>query len=456
MNKLVIVLLSFFSVGICSAGTFSITPQINFGSVTIGSNVQPEVTIKNTGIDILQIGNIGNINPASSPFTVINVSCANSIIQPGGQCSLIVLFSPDSVGVISDSFNIEVLSDGSNFDVSLFGEGGPAIDEPDILVSFSSVNFGVIDVLDIGITTPYTLYQRVDNKGRLDLNVSSIDVIGKDAAEVNVIENCVGAGPILTNSFCAMSIELKPLTPGDKYAEVVITSNDPDENPFIIPVIASAFGEDDGVSAVIEDAGPNGGDGNNDDVLDSKQSNVTTLVDGQGNYVTYLADSSLRFKNMSILQVGEPTDFVVGSGIFDFAIEGVGSQSIEVGIILPAGLVPGAYYVFDSTPDNPVKHWFNFAFNGETGAFILGNATFSTSSGDKFQRSVLRLILKDGGPGDTDHKVNGVITMTSAMSLNLDSDSDAASFDLFQILFALFILGLARKVEWVQLYSSEH
>jgi len=50
----------------------------------------------------------------------------------------------------------------------------------------------------------------------------------------------------------------------------------------------------DGVDAAIEDAGPNGGDGNGDGILDSLQSNVATILDasGNGSYVTLEITSS--------------------------------------------------------------------------------------------------------------------------------------------------------------------
>ena len=254
-------------------------------------------------------------------------------------------------------------------------------------------------------------------------------------------------------------IEFKPLTPGIKNAAISITSNDPDESVFNIGIRGTALGEDDGVPAEIEDAGPNNGDGNNDDILDSKQSNVVTLVDSFGGYVTYLTDNTFRFKNMSVLQHTEvPADFVIGSGIFDFAVEGLGAgQSIEVGIILPAGMKPSAYYMFGPTADNSDKHWFNFDFDGETGAFILGDVTFTTSSGTKFTRSVLRVIFKDGGRGDTDLTVNGTIAATSAMPVIQDSGS-SGSVSLLQLLCMAFILFLvdAERVRLFLKKFSEH
>ena len=175
--------------------------------------------------------------------------------------------------------------------------------------------------------------------------------------------------------------------------------------------------------------------------------------------MTYLTENTFRFKNMSVLQQTEVApDFVIGSGIFDFTLEGLGAgQSIEVGVILPAGMIPGAYYMYGPTADNPVDHWFNFDFDEETetGAFILGDATFTTSSGATFTRSVLRVFFKDGGRGDTDLTVNGIIAATSAMPITQDSGG-SGSVSLLQLLCLIFILMLARNAAPVRSFFGSY
>lgn len=440
-------------------GTFTITPEIDFGTVTPGSDVQPEVTVSNTGDSALIVGDIASSNTVADPFTVIG-GCANTIIQPGEQCSFMVLFSPESAGLYPDSFNIEIISDSTSHEVFLTGQGGAAQDEADIQVSFSSVDFGTVDVLE-STDSPYTFPPAgsiipvifIKNIAVLALDISSLSVTGPDLSEVSFQGDCAVVIP--PGGSCGILIEFKPVTPGIKNAAISITSNDPDESVFNIGIRGTALGEDDGVPAVIEDAGPNNGDGNNDDILDSKQSNVVTLVDSFGSYVTYLTENTFRFKNMSVLQQTEvPADFVIGSGIFDFAVEGLGAgQSIEAGIILPAGMKPGAYYMYGPTADNPDKHWFDFSYDGETGAIIIGDVTFTTSSGAKFTRSVLKVIFKDGGRGDTDLTINGTIAATSAMPISQDTGG-SGSVSLLQLISLAFILILARNYARVRSFSS--
>ena len=418
-----------------------ITPNIDYGIVASGSNVQPEITIKNTDNDLIQVGGIGDINPVSDPFSIFDGRCANSIIQPGDQCSFMVLFSPESEGTYTDSFNIEIVNYGISYEVSLSGVGGPAVDEPDILVSFSSVDYGLVDVLDSDASSPYTFSQIVQNKitghpDQLDLTFTSIGVTGQDAEEINVSGSCVGLAVLAPGNFCSLSVEFKPLTPGEKYAEILISTNDLDEDPFIIPVRGTAAGEDDGVPAAIEDAGPNNGDGNNDDILDSKQSNVATFIDSFGNYVTYLTENSFRFSDMSSLQetdIGEmPADVVIGSGIFNFSVANVvPGQTLDLGIILPANVVP---------------HWYRFDFDGETGAIIFNNVTFTTSDGRAFTRNVLKVIHKDGGRGDSDMTENGVLAVTGGMPVALIIDDGSGSMSFILLLSIAMLLLFTRTV----------
>ena len=461
MNRFILTILVMFTVNICNAavtvypakdyGAFTVSPQIDFGIVASGSDLQPEITIFNTGVNPLQLGDIASTDPVDDPYRLVDGGCANSVIQPGAHCSIMVLFGPSQVpGIYPDSFNIEIVSENISHIVTLNGEVAALSPEPDIQVSFSSVNFRTVDVLQ-STDSPYffpppgSLFPTIAimNIGSSDLNISSISVTGIDKAEANFQDNCTDI--LAPGESCGFLVEFKPLTAGIKNAAITIVSNDPDEATFNFLIGGVAAGENDGVPAVIEDAGPNNGDGNNDDILDSNQSNVVTLVDSYNHYVTYLTQNNSRFKNMSVSQQIEvPTDFVIGSGVFDFTLEQVTpGQVVEIGLILPAGVIPTAYYLYGPTTDIPVKHWYKFDFDGETGAVIFGNVVFTTSTGTRFTRSVLNLIVQDGGRGDADMTVNGVIAMTAAMPVSTVDSSGA--INLWYTIFTFLLIMLSRR-----------
>lgn len=431
---------------------FTVTSSIDSGAVTLSSNVQPEVTIRNTGDEALHVGGIAVVNTVEAPFQVFESGCANSIIQPGEQCAFIVLFTPEAVGIHDDSFDIEIIGHDISYEVFVTGEGAPAVDEADILTSFSSVEFGSVDILASDQDPAYIFNQVVQSKGELDLIISSIEVSGQDARDISISENCTESSGLAPQAHCSILIDFKPLSSGRKEATISVFSNDPDENPHIIPIRANVAGEDDGVTSVLEDLGPNNGDGNYDEIADSRQSKVATIPDINGNYVTYIVDSGLSFRNMSILQLSDvaelPVQLVGGSGIFDFTIEGVSpGQYLELGVILPADLNPDAYYLYGMTVDNPDQHWFDFDFDGETGAIIIGQVGYTSSSDDIVSKNVLRVILKDGGRGDMDMTVNGSVTVTASIAIteiSNDTGGGSGSISHLQLLCMMLVLLVHR------------
>ena len=156
-------------------------------------------------------------------------------------------------------------------------------------------------------------------------------------------------------------------------------------------------GDSDGISDNEEDGAPNGGDGNNDGTLDSLQNNVTSLLtyDGQ-DYVT-IESASGTLNDVEAIDNPSPSDSPSGTdfnyGLFDFTITGL-NPGDPVTLYLPAGAAPTKYYKYGPTPTDPVG-WYEFDFDGTTGAVINGNE--------------ITLHFVDGDRGDDDLTANGTI-----------------------------------------------
>ncbi|MEW6994059.1 choice-of-anchor D domain-containing protein [Colwelliaceae bacterium MEBiC 14330] len=93
----------------------------NFGNVTINTSSTSVFSVSNIGDADLTIA---NINDLSSPFSISNNNCANTVLIPGNSCNLTVNFSPSSVG----SFNDDLLiasndSDQPTISVNIEGNG---------------------------------------------------------------------------------------------------------------------------------------------------------------------------------------------------------------------------------------------------------------------------------------------------------------------------------------------
>jgi len=165
----------------------------------------------------------------------------------------------------------------------------------------------------------------------------------------------------------------------------------------------------DGVSDVIEDGAPNGGDGNNDAIADSIQDNVASLPDINANYVTAEAlqaghtlhyVESLDGSTLGLVAVGPP--LLAGNnfenGFFEMHVANVAvGGSAEIRLTLPPGAAPDSYFMFGPEQGNATDHWYLFDFDAAsgTGAVINGNE--------------VTLHLVDGGRGDADLVANGII-----------------------------------------------
>jgi hypothetical protein len=170
--------------------------------------------------------------------------------------------------------------------------------------------------------------------------------------------------------------------------------------------------DDDGISTIVENAGPNGGDGNQDGTLDSQQSRVTTFQDTNGNYVTLVAVGgttlSLVKADGNPSSGDSPSDTNFPCGFMAFRLSGVAAGgSATVTVILHQKTDINSYYKYGPEPGTPAPHWYKFMYNQSTGAQIY-QETSNT-------RIVLNFV--DGGRGDDDLTANGVIDDIGGPSL---------------------------------------
>ena len=82
-------------------------------------------------------------------------------------------------------------------------------------------------------------------------------------------------------------------------------------------------------------------------------------------------------------------------GFFSFTLAGVPAGGATTVTIYLDGPPPQTYYKYGKTPDNPTDHWYEFAYDGQTGAEVAGNTV------------VLHFV--DGRRGDHDLEANGKI-----------------------------------------------
>ena len=190
--------------------------------------------------------------------------------------------------------------------------------------------------------------------------------------------------------------------------------------------IKAIFLEDfdsDGVSDNEENSGPNNGDGNNDGILDSLQSNVSLLVlNNMAEYVVIETPSGTSIKNCKSVidppNTNYPSDIDFLYGFFTFNVEGINiGGATSVTFYFPSGYSFNTYSKYGPTPDNSLDHWYDFMFDGLTGAEI--------------NESNITLHFVDGMRGDDDLTENGIIIDIGGPGIKstIPTGSDSNPFD---------------------------
>ena len=171
----------------------------------------------------------------------------------------------------------------------------------------------------------------------------------------------------------------------------------------------------DGVGDEVENGGANNGDGNGDGIADRLQKHVTTTTNiDETEYVTLEAPEGTQLNDVRAIENPSPEDMPEGSelpnGLYEFTIGNLEpGASAQLKVYLPEGSSADSYLKYGPTPDNEEYHWYEFVYDGVTGAEIEDN--------------VITLHFIDGDEGDDDLTANG--TIVDAGGPMLDSgDSD--------------------------------
>ncbi|MFI5166882.1 MAG: IPTL-CTERM sorting domain-containing protein [Thermoanaerobaculales bacterium] len=169
-----------------------------------------------------------------------------------------------------------------------------------------------------------------------------------------------------------------------------------------------------GVSATVEAGVPNlsgsgTGDGNGDGIPDTTEPNVASLpTNTGGGWVTVAAPdgSGQALFGVTAIPNPSPGDTPPGAsfpyGLVKFNLNGLapGGCTTVTLYFNPPNRAITAYYKYGPTIDNTAPHWYDFTYDGTTGAEIFQDPT----------RTRIVLHLCDGMRGDSDLIANGVIS----------------------------------------------
>ncbi|MDA9761710.1 hypothetical protein N9C84_01400 [Desulfobacterales bacterium] len=254
----------------------------------------------------------------------------------------------------------------------------------------------------------------------------TINIVGSGNVEIDPEKDYYAKGSLITMTATASSGWLFSewsggLDSSDNPERISINSD------MTITAVFLPDYDNDGVSNKEENAGPIDGDGNNDGILDSLQSNVSSLaIDNTTDYVVLETPPGTSIKNCKA--VIEPPDNNYPSGVdfsygfFSFTVAGIrigGSTSVT--FYFPSEITFNTYSKYGPIPGDPFDHWYEFIFDGQTGA--------------KLNKNNITLHFIDGKRGDDDLTENGIIVDIGGPGVDInippefDSTSDAGSGD---------------------------
>ena len=431
----------------------SFTTDASFINVVLGETQQVKITLQNKDVVDLQIGNIGDTDSLFAPFVLVSENCSNTVLVIMAQCVITINFTPFFENTYDDTFNIEFTNLVLSYTYSI-NATGVAVIGANIVVSALNIDFGEVSLSDLP-NEGIQIDLGVQNQGNVDLDFISTRLTGTDVALFSINDECAAGGALNTIEICVINIFFKPITDGLKNVVLEIETNDPDQAIVAIPITGSGSLDGDGVIALIEDAAPNSGDGNSDGVLDSLQSHIlSSVVLGNDNYVTFVALEEHKFKNFLLFdetQIAPPPSGINLTGAYELDLIDLpitsGIFATDIGLILPKGVVPESFYIYGPTADDSNPHWYEFLFDGQTGAQLIGDAELETASGKKITKSIIKLVFVDGARGDNDLTVNQVISFQgSHISSEKKAGSGSSAVNLYYILLFMALILYLRAV----------
>jgi cyclophilin family peptidyl-prolyl cis-trans isomerase len=347
-----------------------------------GTFIHRRAKLDDAGVSVLQMG--GSIfNPANGAFTnndgINHIPVKEAVVNEPGISNLRGTFAMAKVAGQPDSARAEFF--------------------------FNLIDNTILDTLESG----FTVFGEVLGDG-----MEVIDAIAD-------LERCKDIGfnlPSPCNAFPQVPLVAIEADNGAIFTTPVVQKN-------LVNLVNIGIDTDgDGVIDRVEDAAPNNGDMNNDAVADGVQTNTASFQTISGDYISIelpqgsdLSSTDVLGQTFALTTVdpfdanNELAGLTILQGFFATKISGIfNGDAITLTLALPADNTPNTFFSFGPTLDNTTPHWYEFKFDGETGAQINNN--------------VVTIHFIDGKRGDADLQPNGEIKVSPGGPARKPGDAD--------------------------------
>jgi len=252
-------------------------------------------------------------------------------------------------------------------------------------------------------------------------NSATLDDINNNGG-YTVFGHVLDSGMDVVDAIAALPITTAPVG----FTEV------PDNNRnFVVEQRICVNNDGDGACPEIEDqaVNPDGsgtGDGNGDGIPDKNQANVTTTLSALDAVVTFATDAGATLEIAGyplspdaptlLAKFSRPSGSQVqfNEGLYTIKVNGTMGSGWIVTVFQGTPTHATHYYAYGPSPGNSSPHWYDFSYDGTTGAEIVGD------------KIILHFV--DGQRGDDDLTINGSVMHTGgpATVTSLDSSTNAA------------------------------
>ncbi|MHA2620993.1 MAG: DUF7619 domain-containing protein [bacterium JZ-2024 1] len=199
----------------------------NYGTLTVGQQADKVFQVWNDGNADLHIG---VVTDPLAPFSKIADTCSNQTLAPAQTCEITYRFQPTSEGTFTGNSTIPSDDpDEPSVVVNLSGNGVA----PDIEVSPDPVDFGGVHE-----GRSYAVSITVRNSGNGNLIIGTISA---PTGPFHTVEDYCSSKTLESSGICYLRIEFTPppsppFSGGVHTGSLSIPSNDPDENPYVLPL----------------------------------------------------------------------------------------------------------------------------------------------------------------------------------------------------------------------------
>lgn len=230
------------------AGDVSITPQrLVFGPAPLGTfqrqglgvaSAAQNLTFTNNSSSAISFSPDALVGENPAEFSTPSDTCANSVVQPGGNCTISVRFTPSAAGVRQANLQLNNSAVSAPFVVSLIGYGSPIVFAP------ATLAFG----LQSPGTTSSPQSLTITNTGQVSLTIGSL-LQGGNAPQYFALKSDACTGTTLAaNASCTITIAFSPPVIGP-FSAVLSVNDTASDSPQSVLITGTGTGPTVGFSS---------------------------------------------------------------------------------------------------------------------------------------------------------------------------------------------------------------